>query len=176
MAEENKRRQLIDVDEFERKAREMAGVLGIDEHETRFSLADMIGNVKALVKPVNEWRVGIPPVEDGYRHYIVSYLLKRGEVIVQEAVYSSEFGWESLDIDQSHYSFNPKKVIAWQPLPDGYDYKICRHCKHHISNFLVGDYCTRSGTRTIVDHTCDDWEEKTREEEEVFRLKGSEMG
>lgn len=160
MAEENKRRQLIDVDEFEKKAREMAGVLGIDEHETRFSLADMIGNVKALVKPVNEWRVGIPPVEGGYRRYNVSYLLMNGEVIVFDAAYSSRFGWEN----SLYFGFDPKRVIAWQPLPDSYDIRICRHCKHHISNFLVGDYCTRSGTRTIADHTCDDWEEKTREE------------
>ena len=164
MAEENKRRQLIDVDEFEAEARRIAAVVGIKDDEVRFSLNDMIRNVKHLVKPTNDWRVGIPPVEDGYRHYIVSYLLKRGKVVVHEAVYSSEFGWESLETDQSRHSFNPKKVIAWQPLPDPYDIRICRHCKHHISNFLVVDYCTRSGTCTAADHTCDDWEEKTREE------------
>lgn len=161
MAEENKRRQLIDVDEFEAEARRIAAVVGIKDDEVRFSLNDMIRNVKHLVKPTNDWRVGIPPVNGGYRHYIVSYLLKSGKVIVFEAVYSSGFGWESLKTD---HSFNPRKVIAWQPLPDGYDYKICRHCKHHISNFIIGDYCTHSGTRTIADHTCDDWEEKTREE------------
>ena len=161
MAEENKRRQLIDVDEFEAEARRIAAVVGIKDDEVRFSLNDMIGNVKHLVKPTNDWRVGIPPVEDGYRHYIVSYLLKRGQVVVHEAVYSSEFGWESLETDQSRHSFNPKKVIAWQPLPDGYDYKICRHCKHFDRNFLRGDMCGITGDPKEEGQKCEKWDKKT---------------
>ena len=160
MAEENKRRQLIDVDEFEKKAREMAGVLGIDEHETRFSLADMIGNVRALVKPVNEWRPGNRPDSGDIRIYMVTYRLSSSDEIVFEAVYREEDGWREFDGEK----IPPGRILAWQPLPDPYDIRICRHCKHHISNFLVGDFCTLSGTSTIVDHTCDDWEEKTREE------------
>lgn len=159
--ETNEKRILIDVAEFEAEARRIAAVVGIKDDEVHFSLNDMIGNVKHLVKPTNDWRVGIPPVEDGYRHYIVSYLLMNGEVVVQEAVYSSEFGWESLDIDQSHYSFNPKKVIAWQPLPDGYDYKICRHCKHFDRNFLKGNMCGITGDPKEEGQKCGKWDKKT---------------
>lgn len=159
--ETNEKRILIDVAEFEAEARRIAAVVGIKDDEVRFSLNDMIRNVKHLVKPTNDWRVGIPPVEDGYRHYIISYLLKRGKVVVHEAVYSSEFGWESLETDQSRYSFNPKKVIAWQPLPDGYDYKICRHCKHFDRNFLKGDICGITGDPKEEGQKCKKWEQKT---------------
>lgn len=158
MAEENKRRQLIDVDEFEDEARRMAAVVRIKDDEVRFSLNDMIRNVKHLVKPTNDWRVGTPPVNGGYRHYIVSYLLKSGKVIVFEAVYSSGFGWESLKTD---HSFNPRKVIAWQPLPDGYDYKICRHCKHFDQNFLRGDMCGITGDPKEEGQKCEKWDKKT---------------
>ena len=159
--ENNEKRILIDVAEFEDEARRMAAVVRIKEDEVRFSLNDMIRNVKHLVKPTNDWRVGIPPVKGGCRHYLVSYLLKSGRVVVFEAVYNSEFGWESLETDQSHYSFNPKKVIAWQPLPDGYDYKICRHCKHFDRNFLRGDMCGITGDPKEDGQKCEKWDKKT---------------
>ena len=154
-------RKYIDVDEFEAEARRIAKVVGIKDDEVRFSLNDMIRNVKHLVKPTNDWRVGIPPVEGGRRHYNVSYLLKSGKVIVFEAIYSSEFGWESLKPVHLHYGFNPKKVIAWQPLPDGYDYKICRHCKHFDRNFLKGDMCGITGDPKEEGQKCEKWDKKT---------------
>ena len=156
--EKDEKRILIDVAEFEAEARRIAKVVGIKDDEVRFSLNDMIRNVKHLVKPTNDWRVGIPPVESGNRHYNVSYLLKSGKVIVFEAVYSSGFGWESLKTD---HSFNPRKVIAWQPLPDGYDYKICRHCKHFDRNFLKGDMCGITGDPKEEGQKCERWDKKT---------------
>lgn len=159
--ENKEKRILIDVAEFEEEARRIAKVVGIKDDEVRFSLNDMIRNVKHLVKPTNEWRVGIPQVEGRNQHYIVSYLLRSGKVIVFEAVYSSGFGWESLKTNQSHYIFNPKKIIAWQPLPDGYDYKICRHCKHFNRNFLIGDMCGITGDPKEEGQKCKKWDKKT---------------
>ena len=157
-----KKRKLIDVDEFEEEARRVASIVGIKDNEARFTLNDMIRNVRSLVKPVNDWRTGKPDPERLFGHYLISYKLKDDRVVVHEAVYSEKFGWDGLDSQgEPELKLAQNKVIAWQPLPDPYDFKVCRHCKHFDRNFLIGDMCGITGDSKEEGQKCKKWDEKT---------------
>lgn len=160
MMETPKKRKLIDVDEFEEEARKLASIVGIKDNEARFTLNDMIMNVRSLVKPVNEWRTGKPDSEMPFvRHYLISYKLKDDRVVVGEAVYRPKFGWESLN-PQDEPRIEQNKVLAWQPLPDPYDFRICRHCKYMHRNVIAGDHCGISGEEKELGQTCGNWDKK----------------
>ena len=160
--ENNEKRLLIDVKEFEAEARRIAAVIGIKDNEARFSLNDMIKNVRMLVKPVNDWRFGKPETGGRLGHYLISYRLRDDRVVVHEAVYSEEFGWDGLDSQgEPELKLEQNKVIAWQPLPDPYDFKVCRHCKHFDRNFLIGDMCGITGDPKEGGQKCKKWDEKT---------------
>lgn len=159
--ETNEKRILIDVAEFEAEARRIAAVVGIKDDEVRFSLNDMINNVRMLVKPVNDWRFGKPETGGRFGHYLISYRLRDDRVVVHEAVYSEEFGWDGLDSQgEPELKLEQNKVIAWQPLPDPYDFKVCRHCKHLHRDFIYGEYCGLSGEEKELGQTCGNWDKK----------------
>ena len=159
MMETPKKRKLIDVDEFEEVARKLASIVGIKDNEARFTLNDMIRNVRSLVKPVNDWRTGKPDPERLFGHYLISYKLKDDRVVVGEAVYSTKFGWEGLN-PQGEPRIEQNKVLAWQPLPDPYDFRICRHCNFMHHNVIVGDYCEIYAEEKDLGETCGNWEKK----------------